>query len=208
MPSDSARDAVVSAYVQTLVRHRAKQLSRKPGFREDEYDDIRLELLAGLLARLDRFDPRRASFHTFVDRILHSLVADIVRQRKRLKRGGGRTVFSIEETCEETCDGASSLRARLNDADGRRRIGATPSSDIEQFEVADDIGVIVDRLPENLQSVCHLVMQGESEASIARILNISRRQARKLFDELHLHFRKGGYGEFDAGGQTGRERRK
>ncbi len=81
-----AANEICGEYARTLIRVKAKQLVRQPGFKRSEQRDIEQDLMVHLLAQADRFDPTRSSIDTFVDRVVDSGAGMLVRARKRLKR--------------------------------------------------------------------------------------------------------------------------
>ena len=83
MRSSSHHGAVLTTYAQSLIRFKAKQLSRKPGFSRTDEEDVAQELTAYLLSRAHLFDPRRASADTFADRVIRTAKAMLLRDRRR-----------------------------------------------------------------------------------------------------------------------------
>ena len=81
MQSAAAQNVLFTKYAQSCVRFKARQLSRRSEFRRCDEDDLRQELWLLLLREAHRFDPRRASLNTFVDRVLQTAAGMIVRGR-------------------------------------------------------------------------------------------------------------------------------
>jgi DNA-directed RNA polymerase specialized sigma24 family protein len=80
-------EAILTAYVTALIRVKARQLVRDHLFRRSDEEDLRQELTLRLLKRARRYNPARASLHTFADRVVASLAATLVRERRRQKNG-------------------------------------------------------------------------------------------------------------------------
>lgn len=72
MDAQSARDAVLAAFPQALIRHKARQLSRQRGFVANEEDDLRQELTARVLSKLHRFDADRGALDAFFRCVVES----------------------------------------------------------------------------------------------------------------------------------------
>jgi DNA-directed RNA polymerase specialized sigma24 family protein len=100
-PEERARalDALVAAYWRPVQRHVAAR------WREGEEDasDLAQGFFAAALEKgwLDRFDPARGRFRTYLLACLDGFVAKERRARRRLKRGGGVVVLPLESTGED-----------------------------------------------------------------------------------------------------------
>ena len=86
MPSSHGNDVLLTDYVKTLIQVKARQLRRQRGFTRSDEDDLRQELWLALIGQADKFDPRRASFNTFVDRVVRTAVRMLLRRSDRLER--------------------------------------------------------------------------------------------------------------------------
>jgi RNA polymerase sigma factor (sigma-70 family) len=94
-----ALDVLVEAYWRPVFRHvRAR-------WRADEEDarDLAQGFFAAALEKgwLERFDPARGKFRTYVLTCLDGFVAKERRAGRRLKRGGGAAFVPLEETGED-----------------------------------------------------------------------------------------------------------
>ena len=193
MESPPARDAVLTAYAQSLIRFKAKQLSRKVGFSRSDEEDLSQELTKHLLARAHRFDPKRASANTFAERVIRTAVAMLLRDRRRQKRAAGFIAQSIEGSSAPSDEGVASLRDTLTEADLGRRIG-TSASDPERAELIAAVAQAFQSLPAEDREVCRRLMEG-TEASVAREMAISRRQVRNAIERIRRRFQAAGLGD-------------
>lgn len=193
MGTGPARDAVFTAYAQSLIRFKAKQLTRKPGFSRSEEEDLAQELTMRLLARADQFDPARASAHTCADRVIRSAIAMLLRDRRRLKRAAGFTAQSLERTCITREHDIAALRDSLDPSDLSRRTG-TGNDEARRGETIAAVVEAFRSLPPNLQDICRRLIDG-SAASVARNLGISRRQVGTAIEHIRSHFRAAGLGD-------------
>ena len=57
---------IVTEYARTLIRVKAKQIVRRPGFSRSDQEDIEQDLVVHLLCQAERFDPERGSLNTFM----------------------------------------------------------------------------------------------------------------------------------------------
>lgn len=194
MDSAPARDAALSAYAQSLIKFKARQLSRKPGFSRSDEEDVAQELTARLLAQAPLYDPKRASANTFAERVIKSAVAMLLRDRRRLKRAAGFTAQSLEQTYVAQDHGIASLREMLRPSDLCRRTGAGEVDDRR----AEAIALVVDAfrsLPPDLQDICRRLTDG-TPAGTARDLRISRRQVQNAIERVRRHFEAADLGDF------------
>lgn len=192
MDSLAARDAVLTAYAQSLIRFKARQLSRKPGFSRSDEEDFAQELTLHLVAQAHQYDPKRASVNTFAARVIESKVRMMVRERRRQKRAAGFAAQSLEQTPRTADQVGASFWDNLADSDQRRRAGA----DDEVVDRSETVAAVVQAfasLPPELQDVCRLLIDGTS-ASTARNLGISRRQVRNAIARIREHFEAAGLG--------------
>jgi len=189
-----ARDAVLTAYARSLIKFKARQLSRKPGFSYSDEEDVAQDLTAHLLAQAHRFDPKRASVDTFADRVICSAIRMLLRDRHRQKRAAGFAAQSLEGTRAGSDQGVESLRDGLVEADFRRRIG-TAANDQDRAELIAAVGQAVQSLPSEDQEICRRLIE-EPSAAVARDLGISRRQVRNAIDRIRKQFESAGLGDF------------
>jgi RNA polymerase sigma factor (sigma-70 family) len=97
MGSDSSRRAP-DRYAVNLIREKARQLVGNYGFTESDREDIVQDLTADLLSRLPKFDSSRASWHTFVDRVVNHRVARLIEFKQAAMRDCRLQVSSLSET--------------------------------------------------------------------------------------------------------------
>jgi len=184
--------ALTTQYVQTLIRCKAHQVTRQPGFRRADESDVAQDLRAYVLKQAHHFDPSLACVNTFVARVVDSAAAMIVRDRWRLKRAAGLNLQSLEGSTLQHEGEEKALADVLVDDDLQRRHGAYGIADAERCEASADTSGLVARLRSPLREIAQLLMDGACEASIARDLGISRRRVRKAICEIRRHFRQAG----------------
>ena len=190
------RDDVVNEYARTLIRVKAKQIVRRPGFSRSDTGDIEQDLYLHLLSQAQQFDPARGSLNTFIARVVDSGVAMLIRERRRNKRApaSGIVVQSLEVMVEQPDGPPSPLGATLSQIDAERRIGGHSISNTELFELADDISHLIDALPPEQQAVCRARMD-RNRLETERDLGHSRRSLDAAMELIRQHFAQGGFGE-------------
>ena len=196
MGTDPVRSALTTEYVQTLLKIKARQVSRHRGFRPCDQDDIEQDLLAHVLKQAHHFDPARGSVNTFIDRVVGSAIAMMLRDRKRLKRAAGFAAISLDNTFVGRC--RSHLHVPLSHVvqEGHlpRRRGARVHDDHEQVDLAVDVAHAMEGLTSRQREIARR-LASDSEAAVARDMGISRRQVRNAVEAIRQHFEQAGLGE-------------
>lgn len=109
-------DGVPSRVVRNL-RHHARRLARSGRLPGMDQADIEQELMLDLLQRQVHFDPARASFETFADRIINHRVASLMAPTARLR--AERIMISIDVHLSADGDeDAETMGASIPEADG------------------------------------------------------------------------------------------
>jgi RNA polymerase sigma factor (sigma-70 family) len=184
---------IVTEYARTLIRVKAKQIVRRPGFSRSDQADVEQDLVVHLLCQAEHFDPERASLNTFIARVIDSAVAMLVRERGRVKRRprGDAEVQSLADKVPQP-DGPPEALARLiSQLDLERRTGGASLPDTQLFELADDVASVIPTLPPELQEVCRsLLNRNRSETEAA--LGLSRRRLAAAMAVIREHFEKTG----------------
>ncbi len=171
------RNDVVNDYARTLIRVKAKQLVRRPGFCRSDQDDVEQDLFLHLLGQARHFDPDRGSLNTFIARVVNSAVAMLVRERGRIKRSpaGDAEVQSLEVKVEQTDGPPVPLWMLISIADLQRRTGKAELSDAEMYELAEGVASAITSLPPELQDVCRSLLE-RNRTETERELGMSRRR--------------------------------
>lgn len=187
-----SRDAVLTAYVQSLIQFKARQLCRKPGFSRSDQDDLAQELTLRLLEKAHLYDPNRgASVDTFADRVVNSAVRMILRDRRRLKRAPGIGALSLDTTAVLVNSKPVLLSDMVQRSD-RDRLTLTTQPESDDLR---HISGAVNTLAEDLANIARRIMAGDTVAAIAREMGVSRRQIYSAIRQIRLHFQNSGLGD-------------
>jgi hypothetical protein len=176
--------ALTTPYIATLIRIRAVRLARQPGFRLAEREDLEQELAAAILKQAEHYDPARGAVTTFIDRVAKTAAGMMARERRRLKRVADRQVISLDRThVTSQSHRETSLSQYVTVDDLRRRWGgdSTPAERLAAPPVA--VGAALAGLAPELRNLA-LRLAKDGERATAREMGISRRQLRKLIDDL------------------------
>ncbi len=195
MTSADAQSAVFTEYAKSCIRIKARQLSQRSEFRRSDEDDLRQDLWLTLLKEAHRFDPERASANTFVDRVVNTGAAMILRRPYRQKRAAGEKALSLDST-KVAIDGESRkpLSQFVSDADLARRTGAAGNEDDARRDDRKAVAHALDAMPDNVRQVCRQVMGGNISTA-ARCLGMSRRQVRAALQAARPYFELAGFSD-------------
>ena len=193
MPQAFDPQEIVTEYARTLIRVKAKQIVRRPGFSRSDQADVEQDLVVHLLCQAQHFDPNRGALNTFISRVVESAVAMLVRDRGRAKRSptDDAELQSLADMVPQP-DGPPEPLARLiSQHDLERRTGGASLTDAQIVEMVADVASVIPTLPPELQEVCRSLLsrnRSETEAE----LGISRRGLAAAIAAIREHFEKSG----------------
>jgi RNA polymerase sigma-70 factor (ECF subfamily) len=190
MSSSQRNDFVLTDYARKLIRFKARQLCRLHSFCKSDEEDLQQELWLAVVNQAGKFDPARASLDTFIDRVVNTAVAMILRDRQRQKRSNGFQTVSLDVAPADG-HGSEPLAAKVSQDDLARRIGTEPADEAERRETAEAVASALDKLPDELRDVCRRVMSGSISAA-AEDLETSRRQIRNALASARPYFEQAG----------------
>ena len=172
----------LSDYALELVQHKAWQLVGKAGYTHDDMDDIRQDLIVHLLERLPQFDPAKATYNTFVARLVERKISNLLRDRQAERRDHRREACSLNEEVDSGDDESPVQRLdsiSQDEQDHRTGRQTRPAEERAQFQ--SDMAVVFGVLTPELRQVATM-LQRMPVALVARKLNIPRR----TFREKHM----------------------
>jgi RNA polymerase sigma-70 factor (ECF subfamily) len=186
------KEFVLTDYAKSLIKFKARQLSRRRDFQPAEPEDLQQELWLALVKAAEQFDPAKASLDTFIDRVVNTAVAMLVRARQRELRGNGSRVQSLDQELAPASGTPEPLATAISVDDLARRTGAVPRSETLVREDAEAVDHALAQMPEKMRDLCRKLMGG-TVASVARDLGISRRQVRKVIRAARPFFERAGF---------------
>lgn len=160
----------VHPYAVRLVRYHARRLAGTHPFSRADTQDLEQELMLDLLRRLPRFDPRKASFETFVTRLIEHRSAGLLEAARAEKRGARVGHVSLDRPVGDTDDEEQAL---LRDviADDAGLWSSHPLPKSEQAELAADLRRGMRRLPPELAALA-------ASLSVDSVTEVSRKSGR------------------------------
>jgi len=183
------------SFASQLIRQKARQLVRHPGFTKSDQPDIEQELAVELFQKYDQFDPDRARETTFIARVIEHKAVSLVRARQAEKRHFRRNGKSLNETVSDG-EGETVERAQTIDAaSAKRHTGQAPRSDEEVAQLKLDIDEVLETLPAELRELAEMLTQ-MSEHAASQQLGRSRRQLAKDVARLRERFEDAGLRDY------------
>ena len=177
----NAKRCELSDYALELVHHKAWQLVGKAGYTQDDVDDIKQDLIVDLLERLPKFDPAKATYNTFVARLVERKISNLLRDRQAEMRDHRREVCSLNEEIDTGEDEPVQRLTTISQDEQDIRTGKYARPAEERAHLQLDMDSVLDGLTPELRQVAEM-LQTKSVSQVARELGIPRR----TFREKHL----------------------
>ena len=157
-----------------LIRYKAKQLCRQPGFCYEDQPDIEQELMQEVLQNLSAYDPSKASLRTFASGIVQQKIANLIETQFAQKRDPRAVSGSLNELVQVDKDGYAEERWTTVDIDEYLQLtGTTNRSREERLDLKIDIERAMGNLPEDLRRICEFFSE-KNITEVSRELNIAR----------------------------------
>lgn len=191
MDSTHGKDVILTDYAERLIRLKAHQLCKRTDFCSADLDDLQQELWLAVCERIERFDSTKSSVNTFIDLVVNQAIVSILRRRQRLKRDKGSMIQSLDAELEP---GAFETFADyVTEDDLARRLGRSSRDECKDRETAESMASTLGLMPERLGSIGRRLMSGTIH-SVARDLNISRREVQQACDAIRRYLVQAGFG--------------
>jgi RNA polymerase sigma-70 factor (ECF subfamily) len=151
-----------------MIKATAAKVSRAAGFRPHERQDVEQELAIFLLDKLGLYDANRASFRTFVSRVIAHKATDLVVTRNAQKRGARLTSIPLDTFEDDDAFGPGT-----DDLCNSPWVDQSTVSLAEFLILRADVERIVTSLPADLQDMCVRLLT-ENVSEIAQSRGVSR----------------------------------
>ena len=175
------KQSELSDYASQLIYHKARELVGTAGFTRDDVEDLEQALTLDLLERLPKFDPAKATYNTFVARVVERKISKLIRHRTQEMRDYRREDGSLNAVMDNG-DGATTERVHVVSQDEHdRRTGRHTRPAAEQVDLQIDVWQVLAELPQELRKIARLLTT-MSIAQAARKLGMPR----STFYDTHL----------------------
>jgi len=164
------------------VRRKAKRLVVAGRFAAADREDLEQELAIRLWQGLSSYDPALGSLPSFIATILHRAAATLCRSRCSVRRGSGAIRLSWDAM---SADATGSIEEAMTSA-------RAPLSHHEAFELAHDVAVVIETLPEELKRLARQLKR-LSVTEIAQRQGVSRSLVYTRIHALRARFVAAGF---------------
>ncbi len=182
--------------VARAVRWQAFHAWRSLRYYGFERQDIHQEFYLRLTERHGAYHPRRSSPETFSNHVCRHRGRQLVERAVAAKRGGGSVPSSLANHVQTGDLGQGTSSLELVDTiseDGVAILAGRQSRPAaELLALRLDVNRVVGRLPGDLAEFADLLAEGETVASVARRLRISRATAYRRMTRLRAAFSEAG----------------
>jgi RNA polymerase sigma-70 factor (ECF subfamily) len=184
----------IDPFASDLIRRKSRQLIGRTGLRPQDLADVRQELTLRLLPRLPASKAGDPGHEAKVTAAVRQCMANLLRDRKALKRGGGK-VGSLDVPVDDG-DGAT---IALVDAVGKRhrdaRLGVRPRTEEDSGRLAVDVRTVLAALPDDLRAAAECLMT-RSVTEAARELGLPRTTLYEAIRLLRMHMERAGLKDY------------
>ena len=192
---DTNQKTEVNDYALKLVHHKAQQLIGKAGYTKNDIEDIEQDLIVDLLERLPKFDPAKATYNTFVSRLVDRKISNLIRYRTQEIRDFRCENCSIHDFIESGGNGQEKVERieTVTQDEQDFRTGKHIRSAEERLDLRLDITLVLSKLPLELRKAAEL-LQTMSITATARELGVPRStlygriaELRPIFEAMGLN---------------------
>ncbi len=177
------------------VRCSVRKLVGTAGIHHSDVEDLEQDLMLHLLTRMDKFDPSRASFQTFINRVVEAGVRDIIDSRQAKRRGLGieTALLTLTDDAEDTgeasvtWEGEAGIDGRAADSLGHALCF------MDDLNLRLDVERAIKKLPQSLQEICQRLGR-ETQVEIATDMEQSRIGLYRLITTIRETFEEMGLG--------------
>lgn len=174
-------------FASQLIRRKAHQLVRHPGFNQSDRLDIEQEFKLELLQKLHAFDAKRARVTTFIARVIENKSASLIRSRIAEKRDYRRRASSLNTRVGDSEGGCVDRGQALESSAVSNHRGPASRTHEELAQLRMDLAAVCESLPNNLQQLADLLSKMSAHAA-GKQLGQSRRRIAKGVTELRARF--------------------
>ncbi len=178
-------------YAIKRIRFKASQMISKHGFTEDDFDDLRQELMSDLLERLPKFDSGRADIKIFISTVVDNRLATLIKHREAQCRDHRCVERSLDEPVPGEDGEWTTFGESITEEEARSRLGHAGRSEHERVDLALDVQMVLGQLDEADRQLC-LELQVKTPLEISREKSISRSSIYERIAEIRNKFIQAG----------------
>jgi RNA polymerase sigma-70 factor (ECF subfamily) len=181
----------IDEYAANLIRHKARQLARRPEFSQTDQEDLEQEMILDLLRRLPQYDPQRSPRNAFITRVVNHMIARLIEFHRAGSRDSGTPTGSLNHEVVHADGSVGDLVQTVDEAACHRRTGITSFPERERLDMKLDVETALRDLPEDLRRLCKL-LQSKTVTEISRETGIPRPTLYDAMERVKERFQKAG----------------
>lgn len=182
-PLDWDRE-LTKGFAGRLIREKARQLIRQPGFHRSERPDLEQDLRLALWERVDKFDPEVAHWNVFATTVIERQVATLCEQRQADKRSDlQEPPLSLSTMIPDCDDELVPLEELIEPRQQEARLGISRPDDLQLTELRMELEDELAKLPDDLRELAEQ-LKTMSLMEISRLTGESRRCLRRRLEAL------------------------
>ena len=140
---------LATGFAATVIRTKARQLSRQGNFSRSDIPDLEQEMKLRLWKRLRRFNPKKAPWEVFVVTVVERHAATIVEAYKRQKRDGADRVEYLSKRIELSDAKSTLLAHALTNEDQEATRGCYRENEYALVDLRLDLEAFITGLRRN-----------------------------------------------------------
>ena len=178
-------------YAMKRTHYKARQVVRTNGFTEDDFDDIRQELMLDVLKRLGKFNGDKGDVKPFISRLIDNRIASLIKHRHAACRDSRRNQCSLDDWVRDEDWRWVRRDTTISEDHARAHTGQAPRSRQETLQLAMDTAYVMDSLSDDLRDLC-VRLRSQTVLEISRETGMSRSSLYERIELLRARFIEAG----------------
>ncbi len=189
-------DVVNDNFTRGIIRRKAKQIIKRPGFSGQDFEALEQSMLAQVIKAMRSFDPQISHPNVFITTVVERFVRTLLRQRVAEKREPSH-LQSLNVPVRVPDDHPTQLQYTLEECVGEAHLQVSRRSTEHLSNLISDVATVISTLPEPMQRMLEL-RKSHSMCQIEQLMAVPRTTLRKWMEQVAEKFEKAGLREYLA----------
>jgi len=160
-------------YAIKRTHFKAQQLLGKHGFTENDFDDLKQELLMHVIKQMPKFNSGKASVRVFITTVIDKRIANLIAQQEKECRDWRRLERSLDEPVSDDEDDTATFGDTVSEEQADARLGVARHSREDRADLAMDLARAMQRLTPRDRQLCDLLKEYTAEEA-AKLAGVDR----------------------------------